>query len=103
MAHLVQNLVTREFASATHGVSFSAKGYHGNNHFCTIDDACADFDRQVAETETSYTSCKSTQNYRKTEIPAIRGIVREIIFVNIKKDGTPGKIKNTIRLYLINS
>lgn len=99
--HLVQNLSTREFAPATHGVMFAAHGYCGNTHFCTIEDALADFDRQVAQVIAAYKAAAATANYHITEIENTGKIIKQIEIVNVKKNGQPGKIKNTVRLYTL--
>lgn len=84
------------------GVGHGGQGTWLNNHFETEAEAIDFYRAEIIRTEACY---RTVKNYRKTESTpeelAKAGLIARAIIVNIKKDGTTGKLRQTIQVYRI--
>lgn len=100
MTHpMVQNSITREWAKPRYGIGYGGQGTWMNKHFATIEEAQAEFDSQVAQLHTIYGTSATISN----ELPAMCSsrLVQTFSIVNTKKNGKPGKMRQTVTLYQI--
>ena len=91
---------TGAFVAPRFGVGYGGQGAWLNKHFATQAEAETFFDSQVTHLREVYAGNKVTR--RNLESEAISGrLIRQFRIVNIKADGKPGKLRQTVQLYTI--
>ena len=81
-----------------YGVGFGGQGAWHNKHFETLQEAETFYNDTIARTITSFNNFKTRVTYSTKNEPLN---IKEFRICNIKKDNTPGKIRQTVRLYQI--
>jgi hypothetical protein len=91
-----QNPLTSEFEPARYGVGYGGQGAWFNKHFVTIEEAEAFFASEVKKDIAAF----SGGEYQ-TDDTCPTTLVKRWSIVNIKKNGTPGKMRQTVQIYRI--
>jgi hypothetical protein len=82
------------------GIGFGQAGYWGNRHFSTVELAEASYERYAAEIRASY-STQFSGKFIEVAIKPVGTLIKGVRFINLKKNGKPGKIVHTVHLYKI--
>jgi hypothetical protein len=81
-----------------YGVGFGGQGAWFNKHFATLQEAQAFYSETIMRTIDSFS------NFKTQITETAKGTTQDMqcfVIVNVKKDGSNGKIKQTVRLYQV--
>lgn len=81
-----------------YGVGFGGQGAWYNKHFTTLTEAQAFYSETITRTIDSFS------NFKTQITKTAKGTTHDIqcfVIVNVKKDGSKGKIKQIVRLYQV--
>jgi endo-1,4-beta-D-glucanase Y len=84
----------------TFGIGFGQRGYWGNEHFATREEAEAAFDAEVTRARANFAA---SGRYIEREGTPAGNQIKCIIHTSVLKSGKPGKIRHLTTLYRIDS